>query len=93
MKKSEKKLRKRIRKMMDIYGERRSDVVEMLESILLGNKPKKEDAESRYITADINGTAVLYDTYTTMMDYQAPGEDWVTGVECDYSNDEEEEEE
>lgn len=77
------KLRMGLEWMKSAFAEKRSDVVEICDSILAGetsdNFPK---VESRYIQARLpDGVEVEYDTLTTMLGYHKYGEVW---KQCDH---------
>ena len=56
----------KIKAMADIYREKRDDVATMLDSILEGNEPNPDNAESRFVYFSHNGSDYEYDTLTTL---------------------------
>ena len=65
------KLESRINTMSDIYKENRSDVSDMLDSILEGNEPDANNAEARFTYWTFNGVKFEYDTLTTQVSYKS----------------------
>ena len=85
-----------LREMSELYEERRSDVVDNINSILdcacTGETPSLV-SEKRYITAEIpllgGILTVEYDTLTTIIMYKRPGaDDWREAVNHKYLDDE-----
>jgi len=70
------KLKKRIRELIDLYKERRSDVVENLECLLLDEEFTQP--ERRYITTTVpkGASTVEYDTYTTLHSFELEDGEW-----------------
>ena len=67
--KMDKKTHDHIKYMADLYAEKRSDVSEMLMSILSGKRPNAQNVEHRYISWKTDGLTFTYDTLTTLIEY------------------------
>jgi len=75
-------LEQRIRIMADFYRENRSDVSDMLDSILDGNEPDARNVEARFTYWTYKGIQFEYDTLTTQISYKS--KDGYKLLEVDY---------
>lgn len=71
-------LKAALNQMMSQYAEKRSDVHEYLEGILTEAdlNTMKKIPEHRFIAFSFGGTNFLYDTLTTLVEYQTPEGKW-----------------
>lgn len=80
------KIKDELKRLKNGLVENRSDIAEILDSIISGEKWDNSQIESRFINADLpDGTKVEYDTLTTEISYLSPGKDnWEKAIHHEY---------
>lgn len=81
------KLREDIQNVARLYSEKRSDVSEILNCILEGKEPSVDIVEHRYVKWTHNGINFIYDTLTTLVEYQGEDDEWHTVEDIRYEDD------
>ena len=88
MKATEQYYRDALEKICRLYSEKRSDVSDIATDVL-NNEPLdglEEKVEHRYVKYTHNGVNYVYDTLTTLVEYQKPDGSWKIVSDIQYSD-------
>jgi hypothetical protein len=83
----DKKTEKELWRLHDALVEKRSDIAEILEAIINGERWRVKQVERRLVYCDVpvGADRVEYDTLTTELSFRVPSEDsWITGQNHKY---------